>query len=329
MPSAGILLALLAIGQGGDKELVTLPLSEEGVKPPAGLDAWKVITQELKRSAKLGMSMALQKKQHDFLIGPAREQARDCGTNVECLAEIGVALKADVLVAGSVDDSGVSLIAIDVKSSKRIGGARSNRKLAKAALKRKARSAARVLIEVIGRSVPAVAAKTPEPRSPPPPPVESAPAPPPAEPEAPAPAVAEGEIHIPKEQLSSVSEVKIDGEILLFGGDGSMTWKGAPGSHSLVAVRADGSRITKDVMVDPAKRTEVVLEFPVAAVPTESPPPAPPEPEPEENVLTTWWFWTSIGAAVAAGATTAALLAGGAKGGPDIQGETGTIRGSY
>jgi hypothetical protein len=327
MASAGMLLALMALAPGqGPKELVVLPLSEDGVKPPAGLDAWKVVTAELRRSGRLGMSMAMQKKQHDFLIGPAREQARDCGSNVECLAEIGAALKADVLVAGTVDDGGVSLIAIDVKAAKRIGGARSNRKLSKAAIKRKAVSAARVLIEAIGRGAPPPAVvKTPEPRA-----STTPPAPPPPEPEAAPQPVAQGELHIGKEQLAGVTEVKVDGETLLFAGDGSMSWKGAPGTHSLVAMRSDGNRIVKDVVIDAERTTEVYLDFALAAVPPPPPPAAAAKPEEEEeDFLTAWWFWTSIGAAVAAGATTAALLAGGAKGGPDLEGDTGTIRGRY
>lgn len=357
MPSPGavlVLLAGLAPMQIKGGQAVALPLSEDGVKPPAGLDAWKAVVDELeKRSRRLGLSMDLQKKRHDFLIGPAREQGRDCGADVECLAEIGAALGGDVLVAGTVSRSAVTLYAIDVKSSRRLGKARSPKKLARASAPRKARVAARLLARVLGKLTkeeeePAVATATPPPAPAPagkqeqdaPKPqdakqedskqdqpedlkVDEAPEPPPAA------AVLEGRIRIPKEQLTGVSEVTIDGEQIYFSGDGSMTWNGSVGSHVIVAKRNDGNRLTKDVVVEPDETTEVALIFPSAALP---PPPQTrvEQQKPEEDgVLGAWWFWTSVGAAVAAGATTAALLAGGAKGGPSIEGNTGTIRGSY
>ena len=326
MAPTGTLLAVLLLAPAqGPKELVALPLSEDGVKPPAGLDAWKVVTAELKRSGRLGMSMALQKKQHDFLIGPAREQARDCGSNMECLAEIGAALKADVLVAGTVDATSVSLVAVDVKAATKLGSSRSSKKLAKASIKRRASSAARMLIEAIGTGTPPPpppVAVVEDPARLPPPPSDAPPPPVVATAEAPS-----GELHIGKDQLTGVAEVKVDGETLLFAGDGSMIWKGTPGTHSLVAVHADGNRVSKDVVIDQDKTTEVTLEFAATTASTE--PPKAEEEKKDDSFLTAWWFWTSIGAAVAAGATTAALLAAGTKGGPDLEGDTGTIRGRY
>lgn len=341
MPCPGAVLALLAglaPMQLEGKELVALPLSEEGVKPPAGLDAWKSLIRELeKRGRRLGLSTALQKKRHDFLIGPAREQGRDCGSNAECLAEIGAALGGDILVAGTVSKSRVTVYAVDVATAKQIGKAHSPSKLARRPLAQKARVAARVLMRALSRlakepkkaEVAAAPPKTP-PEEAPSERVESkpedeavteAPAPPPR--------ATEGRILIPKEQLSGVSRVTIDGTQLYFSGDGSMRWTGATGAHTLIAERNDGNRLKKDVVVEPDEATEVSLVFPPAALP---PPPAPSvevKPRETNDVFGAWWFWTSVGAAVVAGTTTAALLAGGAKGGPSLEGNTGTIRGSY
>jgi hypothetical protein len=330
MASAGLLLALL-VGQtpAPAKELVALPLTEEApIKAPVGLDALKVVTAELKKqSERLGVSTALQKKRHEWVIGPARERARDCGQNAECLAEIGAALGADVLVAGTVDASGVALIAVQVKTGKKLAAARSPKKLASSSIQRRALTATRALIEAMAKT-PAAVAVAPKPEDPArlPPPVEE---PPPAV--AAASPVATGELRIEKDQLTGVSEVTVDGEALLFTGDGTMSWRGAPGAHSLVAVRSDGNRVTKEVVIDAGQTTAVTLEFVTAAVP---PPTAAASAATEveakdDEIWTAWWFWTSLGAAVAAGATTAALLAGGAKGGPDIEGETGTVRGTY
>ncbi len=338
-----LIVFLAGIAASDSKELVALPLSEEGVKPPAGLDAWKLVINELKRSStRLGMSMVLQKKRHDFLIGPAREQARDCGENVECLAEIGAALGADVLVAGTLDATSVTLIAIDVKNSKRIGTGRSGKKLAGSGMRRRAVAATRALIDTMAKPTGGpLASKAGDENA------KGAPAPPPKEDlkdddgymvddgRTPAPveasAPADGGIHLAKDQLANVAEVSVDGEPLLFQGDGSMVWSGAPGSHSLIAVRNDGHRTTQEIAIEPERTTEVTLAFAVDAVATTRTPAASAETGSSEDgdVFTRWWFWTSIGAAVVAGATTAALLAGGTKGGPDIEGGTGTIRGRY
>jgi hypothetical protein len=269
MASAGLLFGLVAgLAPAQTKELVALPLTEEApIKPPVGIDAWKVVTAELKRqSARIQVSTALQKKRHEWVIGPARERARDCGQNTECLAEIGAALGADILVAGIVDKTGVLLIAVQVKTAKKIGSGRSPKKLASVSIRRRALAAARVLVDSMAPKGEEATAQIqtppplPPPEVPPPPPPEEAsippPPPPPVEPPPPPPA-----------------EVAVD----------------------------------------------------LAPPPETPPPPA----EEDEEFWTSWWFWTSIGAAVAVGATTAGLLAGGAKGGPDIEGETGIVRGTY
>jgi hypothetical protein len=355
-----LLACLLAGLPAQTKEIVVVPLTEDGVKT-GGIDAWKVVVEEVRKTAgRLGFATALQKSRHDFLIGPVRDEARDCGGNTECLAAIGTTLGVDVLVAGSLAADAVTLTAIDIATMKVVAGARSPKGSASKGPKDKARAASKVLIraladlgkgEVLAQKTekveggkpppdgaakpppenaakppPENAAKPPPGRARPPPPEKVDDPPPPETVADPPPPALEGTLVISKEQLAGVTEVTLDGQRLFFSGDGSITWKGSPGSHALVARRSDETKTSKDVVVNPNETTQVVLAFPTEALP----PPVPAEdPEESSTVLTEWWFWVAIGAAVAAGATTAGVLAGGGKGGPSIEGTAGSIRGRY
>ncbi len=299
MPLLSFVLAL-SVAQTEPAQVLVLPLQSEG---QAGLEAWKQLTKALEKDQKkLQISTALQKQQHDFLVGPAREQARDCAGNVQCLAEIGATLGADILITGKVEPDYVELTVVLVKYQQMLGALRSPPKVAKKALKAKTQAAGDELAKLL---------KDRDKNLPPPPP----PPPPP-------PVIVEGTLLIDKAELNGVREVRVDGTPLAFMGDGSMRWDGPPGSHSLVAQRSDGTSLTRDIVVEPGLITNVRLEFPALA----PPPPAATE---SEQVTGQWWFWTSLGAAVAVGAATAVILAGGEKGGPSLPAETGTIRGSY
>ncbi len=315
-------LLLLAAPAGSAPEIVVLPLSASDALGPQSLEAWKVIAEELaKAKKKLKAQTALQKKQHDFLIGPVREQARDCGEKLSCLAEIGTALGANILVFGKLDENGIGLKAIDVASASAIAEGGSAATLAKQAVKKQAVAATKSLVQAlaahqkksknVGKTGPTG-------------PVAEVPAPPPpAEPTGTAPILALGKLVIGKDQLAGVTKVNVDGEVVLFGGDGTISWSGAPGIHRVQAERADGNSVSKELVLEPGQTKFVSLEFPIVA------PPAAVAVNDDDAVTSKWWFWTSLGVAVAAGSATAILLLGGEKGGPQLPDSTGTIRGTY
>jgi hypothetical protein len=340
----GVSALVLVVGQlaVAQPELVVLPPSTEGAKASDGLAAWKVITGQLERAkGRLGVSTKVQKTQHDFLVGPAREQARDCAMKVGCLADVGSTLGADILVAGRIEKTQIVLTAIDIAERSRVGEVRSRKNLAKRGLKRRARDVAqrlRRLLKTAKKKAPPAVAEAPPPSDTPPtaggpPPTDAAsdgamgaklddPPPPPA-----GSALALGSVTIPADQLRGVSQVTIDGEVVAFAGSGAMTWTGAPGEHTLVAQRIDGQSVTRSVRVNPNDATQVTLDFPaVAPAPATS---ATTRVEPATPVTSKWWFWTSIGVAVLAGTGTAVLLIGGDKGGPALPPVNGSITGSY
>ncbi|MCB9649026.1 MAG: hypothetical protein H6730_20850 [Deltaproteobacteria bacterium] len=337
-------------------ELVTVPMATLGTGAGEALEAWDIVKEALAQSKEvLSVSVALQKARHDFLVGPAREQVKDCSGSPDCLKEIGAALGADVLVTGFVTPAKVSLVAVEVATGRVVGESESPPELAKADLASRANAASRLLIASMGGApAPSALLEDPEPEplrpGPDPTPVvgegdlkgfdEAPPEPTPADPNAdpvisgvapePLPDVKnpmQGRLRIAPDQLRGVSEIQVDGGTAPFSGDGSVEWAGAPGDHTLVAVSADGARLRRNVFLEPGSVTNVVLDFPELGG---SPPPPPPGRGGEgESVITKWWFWTSVGAAVAAGATVAAVLVGGTKGGPSFPDETGAITGTY
>jgi hypothetical protein len=304
-------------------ELVAIPPRVEGLDAKAGLEAWKTLTQELESSRKqLGVSIQLQKQQHDFLVGPAREQARDCQDAVECLSEIGTTLGADVLVTGKVTATEVSLFAIDVSTQKRIADANAlGKKSQLSQLRTRAAKALIKKLEAARKAAPAAAtassaagaAKKDEASE--------------AGKEAEATNAAGtqlGTLMLAPSQLQGVSSVVVDGASVPFGGDGELRWEGTAGTHTLTAVHADGRRLTQDVVLRPGEITTTTLSF-ASLAPAAEAIGAPIEPP----VTSRWWFWTSVLGAVIAGSATAAVLAGGEKGGPSLASESGTIRGTY
>src|SRR5262245_29989926 len=223
-PALALSVALLAAAQGDEPQLVVLPLEAEGVKPQLGLDAWKTVVAEVaKAKAKLHVGVTFQKELHDMLLGPAREQARDCGSNVDCLREIGRALDVAQLIAGKVTKDEVSLVAFDVSTGAKLGTAKSPPTVAKAKVESKAKAAAQTLIAVMaakkaGKQAPVAPVQaTKEPAQPttttqeqhtsgedlkedhvasnPTPPVTATAS------------VSEGKIHIGKDQLVAVKEI--------------------------------------------------------------------------------------------------------------------------
>ena len=125
-------------------ELVTVPMATLGTGAGESLEAWDIVKEALAQSKeRLSVSVALQKSRHDFLIGPAREQVKDCSGNPDCLKEIGAALGADVLVTGFVTPAKVSLVAVEVQTGRVVGESESPPELAKAKLPSRARAAAR------------------------------------------------------------------------------------------------------------------------------------------------------------------------------------------
>lgn len=315
-------LLLLAAPAGPAPEIVVLPLSTSDALGPQGLEAWKVIAQEFsKAKKKLKAQTTLQKKQHDFLVGPVREQARDCGEKLACLAEIGTALGANILVFGKLDENGIGLKAIDVATANAIAEGGSAPALAKQAVKKQAVAATKSLVQALAAHQ--KKAKSPEKTAPPGPVAEAPPPPPPEAPSGTAPILALGKLVIGKDQLAGVTKVNVDGEVVLFGGDGTISWSGAPGSHRVQAERADGNSVSKELVLEPGQTKFVSLEFPIVA------PPAAVAVKDDDAVTGKWWFWTSLGVAVAAGSATAILLLGGEKGGPQLPDSTGTIRGTY
>lgn len=377
VPAISLCITLGSVLAGANPpEVIAVPPAVEGRPARDSLAAWKTIKTELTRAKKrMGVSTKLQRKRRHFLVGPVRERARDCGFNVPCLVEVGATLGADILVAGLVEASQVTLVAIDVGAGRQIAEAASSRSQAQTSTKRKARMAARALFRALGKRDQIAAA---DPASPAPAadvlseriddddppavaaaPVDSDAGPFGAErtPESPSsfdvdqPGVGssnptdevrplsptEGRLEIPRDQLVRVTAVRVDGEPVAFSSDGAIRWTGPAGDHSLVAVRLDGERLRRNVVVEPGSTRRIVLEFPSRSSPsasaaspsvTSAPPPRPME-ESNDSVTGTWWFWTSVGAAVLVGAGTATALAVGSQGGPRFSGGTGTIQGSY
>lgn len=350
----------------GKPQLVLVPMVTLGTSASEGMEAWTLVKDALRQSrSRLKVSVALQKKRHDFIVGPAREQAKDCAGNVDCLKEIGDALGADILVTGQVTPKAVSLIAVEVGTGRVVGEAETPNELSKAPLGSRASAAARLLVAAMvgeprssgpsasgpssavpgGGGGPSAMRPSGDPQpassagglkgfddgpasdSPPEPPRADTTSSPSSEPPPPmsrAEAM-KGTLQISASNLSGVKRVAVDGTELSFSGDGSISWRGAPGDHRLVAEKVGGERLSRNIFLEPGSTTNVVLQWPSL---TAAPPP-PAQQDSGGSVITKWWFWTSIGAAVAAGTTTAVLLAGGDKGGPALSGETGTIEGSY
>lgn len=318
-------LLLLAAPAAAPEVVVLPPMANDALASQA-LEAWQVVADELgKAKKKLKVQTSLQKKQHDFLVGPVREQAKDCGEKLPCLAEIGTALGAQVLVIGKLDDRGVGLMVLDVATASPIAEGGSAPALAGQAVKKQAIGASKSLVQAwLQAQKKGPANKKPEANlakkePPPPPPPEGGAG------TGAAPLLAVGQVAINRDQLVGVNKVTLDGEVVLFAGDGSIRWSGAPGSHRLKAERSDGSSMQKEVVVEPGRTQFVSLEFPIVA-PVAS---ASPAAEEGESVTGKWWFWTSLGVAVAAGSATAILLLGGEKGGPQLPDTTGSIRGTY
>lgn len=325
-------------------ELVTVPMATDGARASEAMEAWKIVHEAIRDSAgQLGVSVKLQARRHDFVVGPAREQAKDCDGNLDCLQAIGGALGADVLVTGRVTADAVALVAVEVATGRLIGQGSTPPELGQAPLESRASAAARLLVASLGGG-------PPEPEIPRgggpvalvpgggPAPVggggdddlkgfDDAPASAPPPSPSPSAAAMQGNLQISAAQLRGVRRVAIDGAEISFRGDGSVAWAGAPGDHRLVVERASGERLARNVFLEPGSTTNVVLEWPnVTRAPAAA---APAARDDGGSVLTKWWFWTSLGAAVAAGTTTAVLLAGGDKGGPTLPNETGRIQGSY
>ncbi len=319
-----VLAATALVAQNARPELVTLPLSAKTSRTQPTLSAWNEVVAEFdKRARGLGVSVAVQKTKHAFLVGPAREQARDCGRDIDCLAEIGAALGADYLVIGVVSDR-IALLAIRVEDRGVLAKARSPRS---GPLERKAKRAAqrlaRRLRAAIGPSPKKAVAATVD-NEPPPPPRQTA-----AAPARPVP-VANGLLYIHRDQLAGVTTVTLDDEPVAFTGEGFVSWPAASGEHVLRARHIDGRELVKPITLQPGQTTEVALGFalpPQPALVAAAPPAA--RDTDDRDVLSTWWFWTALGTAVVAGAATAAVLAGGSKGGPTPPTETGVIRGTY
>jgi hypothetical protein len=346
--------ALLS-AQAGEPQLVVLPLEAEGVKEQLGLDAWKAVVSEVaKAKTKLKVQVSFQKELHDMLLGPAREQARDCGSNIECLRDIGRALDCGQLIAGKVTKDEITLLALDVTTGQKLASGKSPANLAKSKVATKARAAAQSLIAVIakkkGEKPGAVASvdkekPTPVPREKPvkEPKEQALPKESPREqtrveePLVSAPPVqttsvaATGKIRIAKEQLAGVSSVTIDGALVSAGFDGVIEWTGAPGTHAVIVSRNDGSRETRDVFVEADRTAEVSIPPPSLAQNADSNVTRTQvsNPNEEDSVTSKWWFWTAIATALIAGSATSVVLAGGLKGGPSIPDDTGTVSGIY
>ena len=329
------LAAATLVGQVPRPELVTLPLSSATADGQPSLAGWNAVVRALERQTdRLNVSMRLQKSQHDFLVGPAREQAEDCGRDVDCLAEIGAALGADLLVVGVMSQR-VALLAIRVPDRAVLAKARSRQTgSVSAKAKRAAQRLARRLTAALARAeAPAV-----------------------AEPAAGAEAASgraddTGLLYIHRNQLAGVTRLTLDGDPVSFTGEGFVSTPAPSGQHTLRAVHVDGRVITRIIDLRAGRTTEIELPFITAAAPTplslpaapalDSPvddpraselvrvPPARTRQDDDDGVFGSWWFWTVVGSAVVAGATTATLLASGNKGGPTPSGETGSIQGSY
>lgn len=358
--SALLVSALILPGSAafaaGKPQLVTVPMATVGVSVSEGLEAWKIVKEAIAQSkGRLGVSVSLQRRRHDFVVGPAREQVKDCTGNVDCLKEIGGALGADILVTGRVTPTAVSLLALEVNTGRLVGEAETPVELQKAALDSRASSAARLLVAAMApdESPSAAAGGGPSSAAPSGGPMAATPGgsdeglkgfdgpePEPAggelKGEDPLPTAStpvddtpinpmHGVLKLSSDQLRGVIRVSIDGSDITFTAQGNVQWRGAPGDHRLVVEKSSGERLSRNVFVEPGSETNVVLQWPNV---TGSAPPAQQDDQ-GSGVTGKWWFWTSLGAAVAAGTTTAVLLAGGDKGGPALAGETGRIQGTY
>ena len=333
MNAALALMATLTVAQPSRPQLVTLPLAASSAKTQQTLSAWNTVVAELdKRARGLKVRVDLQKSQHAFLVGPAREQARDCDRDVDCLAEIGSALGADVMVIGVVSTR-IALLAIRVEDRAVLAKARSPRK---GSVVQRAKRAAQRLARRLRTSLRRRLPKSPDPLATAAPASESGPTtqqPPIVEPSsAGRRAPVQGLLYIDRTQLAGVTRLTLDGEPLAFTGEGFVSWPATSGPHTLRAVHLDGRELVKTVELQAGQTTEVALNFPIPTAPPTPPltaAPVQPPAEDDSDVTGTWWFWTAVGTAVVAGAATAAVLATGNKGGPTPPSETGSIQGSY
>lgn len=358
------LALFFAVGAAGTPEMVVFPPQPEGLDQKRAIEVWSVITAQLKEDrAKLGVSFKVQQEAHDVLLGQGREQAWECGLNARCLSDIGGTLGASVVVAGTISESAVSLVVIEVADKKKVTGAKSSPKLAQQASARQALAAAKGLVAAYlkvkskgaksvlageaegGAEAAGEAALAEKPSKPEKPAKGSKPEkpakggkgaatakvePPPPEPEAPPPDQAgssiDGMIRIARTQLENVTSVSVDGAALVARDDGTMIWIGSPGTHTVRARRSDGATYSKDIEVEPRSTTDLVLEFSSASV---TPAFAATYEEEEKPITKKWWFWTSVGGAVVAGGVLSLIFIGGSKGGPSISGELGSVSGTY
>lgn len=306
-------------------ELIVLPPKpDEGIKADVAMQIYKTVVAEVEKSkAKLGVSTKLQADAKAALSGPARDQAWECRGEIPCLVELGNTLGAALLIAGSVDKTGVGFLVIEVKSSKKVVGAKSSKKLEKAGWQRQSKAA-------VGGALGGLEKWRAAPKAEPAPELVLDPN--------------TSELRIAAAELTGARELTIDGLPIPINGGGDITWSGAPGRHVVVATKADGTRAIHELTLEGGKSVPLVLVYvePPTA-PTASPPPPSPQPEPElvaapppppadegdDDVSSKWWFWVSLGAALAAGGTTAAVLAGGVKGGVETDSGRGTIKGRY
>ena len=310
-------LALLLVAAPAAPELIIVPPQVTGLKPQVSNEVWRAISKQItKQKNALGVSLSVQAEVKDALAGPAKDQAWECAGKPECLADLGATLGADLLIAGTVEADNVSLVLIDVRAAKKAVGARSSKKLAAAGWKRQSSAAIRGLIRGFEDWK----------KTPPPPATDAAEIPDVPQPET-------GELRIARAQLEGVLEVTIDGATVRPGPEGTISWVGPPGPHTVTALRADGARTTETVELQAKGVADVALTFDTAPPPAVSDPGPTlvmaPEDEEDDDVTGQWWFWTSLGAAAAIGGTTAVLLLGGLKGGPEIGANAGSITGSY
>jgi hypothetical protein len=310
-----------ASGSEAEPSLVVLPLETEGVQGQIGLDAWDIAVDVItKARAKLHVSMTQQTEIHGLLLGPARERARDCAGKLACLKEIGSTLEVNILVAGKVAKDTVSLVALDVASGARLGGARSPQSMAGASLERKTRAAADALIQAIIRSRAkkdeaqaaarddAGAGRSQDPNE--------------AAPRSSTPAISESRTSESKTSELTPAESK---------GAGAPTEESRDTEPKAVETMVESKQTTatglvRDQNKPPSSSTSTQAPTATEAAPSAitARPPAAAEP-----VTSTWWFWTTIAVAALGGALTAALLFGGTKGGPAVPSETGRIMGTY
>lgn len=297
-------------------EMVVLPPQPLAAKPNIAADVFKAVLGEVeKQKDTLGVSAKLQKDAKAAIGGPAKEQAWECANDPACLSQLGTTLGADYLITGVIDKDSVAFLIVDVKNQKKIVGARSSKKMAKAGPKKQAEAAFRGALSGFEQW-------SKNPKGPPP--------------------VTEGaeisptlaELRISAAELENVTEVSLDGVPLPKKDDGSIAWSGPPGSrHVLLAVRRDGVKSSQDVMPEAGAPVDIKLVF-IEPAPPPPPPPlvakAEPLPPPESKPATSkWWFWVGIGGAVLVGGATAALLVGGNKGGPTVGSANGSIEGTY